>query len=46
VTSMQLTISSRRDIAVLRKKSSSLEGEEDVKVLTRNLSLVKCAFQS
>jgi hypothetical protein len=27
---MQLTISSRRDIAVLRKESSSLEGEEDV----------------
>jgi hypothetical protein len=27
---MQLTISSRRDIAVLQKKSSSLEGEEDV----------------
>ncbi len=31
VTSMQLTISSRRDIAVLQKESSSLEGEEDVK---------------
>jgi hypothetical protein len=31
VTSMQLTISSRRDIAVLKKESSSLEGEEDVK---------------
>jgi hypothetical protein len=30
VTSMQLTISSRRDIAVLPKESSSLEGEEDV----------------
>src|SRR3977135_1213423 len=30
VTSMQLTISSRRDIAVLQKESSSLEGEEDV----------------
>jgi hypothetical protein len=29
-TPMQLTISSRRDIAVLRKESSSLEGEEDV----------------
>jgi hypothetical protein len=28
---MQLTISSRREIAVLQKKSSSLEGEEDVK---------------
>jgi hypothetical protein len=32
VTSMQLTISSRRDIAVLQKESSSLEGEEDVKL--------------
>jgi hypothetical protein len=31
VTSMQLTISSRRDIAVLQKESSALEGEEDVK---------------
>jgi hypothetical protein len=31
VTPMQLTISSRRDIAVLRKESSSLEGKEDVK---------------
>jgi hypothetical protein len=31
VTSMQLTISSRRDIAVLQKESSVLEGEEDVK---------------
>jgi hypothetical protein len=30
VTLMQLTISSRRDIAVLQKESSSLEGEEDV----------------
>jgi hypothetical protein len=27
---MQLTISSRRDIAVLQKESSFLEGEEDV----------------
>jgi len=27
---MQLKISSRRDIAVLRKESSSREGEEDV----------------
>jgi hypothetical protein len=33
VTSMQLTISSRRDIAVLGKESSSVEGEGDVKVL-------------
>ena len=33
VTSMQLTISSRRDIAVLQKESSFLEGEEDVKSL-------------
>jgi hypothetical protein len=32
VTSMQLTISSRRDIAVLQKESSALEGEEDVKL--------------
>jgi hypothetical protein len=30
VTSMQLTISSRRDIAVLQKESSPLECEEDV----------------
>jgi hypothetical protein len=30
VTSMQLTLSSRRDIAVLQKESSALEGEEDV----------------
>jgi hypothetical protein len=29
---MQLTISSRRDIAVLQKESSALVGEEDVKV--------------
>ncbi len=33
VTSMQLTISSRRDIAVLEKESSALESEEDVKKL-------------
>jgi hypothetical protein len=32
VTSMQLTLSSRRDIAVLQKESSALEGEEDVKL--------------
>jgi Mg2+/Co2+ transporter CorC len=32
-TSMQLTISSRRDIAVLQKESSALEGEEDVNEL-------------
>src|ERR1700693_2614395 len=31
VTSMQLTLSSRRDIAVLQKESPALEGEEDVK---------------
>ncbi len=30
VTSMQRKISSRRDIAVLQKESSSTEGEEDV----------------
>jgi hypothetical protein len=29
---MQLTISSRRDIAVLQKESSAFEGEEDVNV--------------
>jgi hypothetical protein len=34
VTSMQLTISSRRDIAVLQKESSALEGEEDVNRIT------------
>jgi hypothetical protein len=33
VTSMQLTLSSRRDIAVLQKESSALEGEEDVNLL-------------
>ncbi len=37
VTSMQITISSRRDIAVLQKESSALEGEEDV-----NVNLVNC----
>jgi hypothetical protein len=31
VTSMHLITSSRRDIAVLQKESSALEGEEDVK---------------
>src|SRR3984957_21244640 len=36
VTSMQLTISSRRDIAVLQKESSSLQGEEDVKALAES----------
>jgi hypothetical protein len=36
VTSMQLTISSRRDIAVLQKESSALEGEEDAKGCSRN----------
>src|SRR6266567_3382585 len=35
VTSMQRKISSRRDIAVLRKKSSPREGEVDVKLRTR-----------
>src|SRR6266478_8647098 len=40
VTSMQLTLSSRRDIAVLQKESSALEGEEDVKVA--RLSLQRC----
>jgi hypothetical protein len=34
VTSMQLTLSSRRDIAVLQKESSALEGEVDVKNLS------------
>src|SRR6267378_245132 len=33
VTSTQLTISSRRDIAVLQKESSALEGEEDVNAM-------------
>jgi hypothetical protein len=37
VTSMQLTISSRRDIAVLQKESSAVEGEEDVKVVLRQI---------
>jgi hypothetical protein len=32
VTSMQLTLSLRRDIAVLQKESSSLEGEQDVNI--------------
>jgi len=35
VTSMQLTISSRRDIAVLQKESSALEGEGDVNLKFR-----------
>jgi hypothetical protein len=39
VTSMQLTISSRRDIAVLQKESSALEGEEDVNLRTTGLIL-------
>ena len=44
VTSMQLTISSRRDIAVLQKESSSLEGEEDVKSSPcRRLSRGRCS---
>jgi hypothetical protein len=30
VTTMQLTISSRRDIAALQKESPALEGGEDV----------------
>jgi hypothetical protein len=34
VTSMQLTLSSRRDIAVLQKESSALEGEEDVNIVS------------
>ena len=33
VTSMQLTISSRRDNAVLQKESSALEGDEDVNAM-------------
>jgi len=38
VTSMQLTISSRRDIAVLQKESPSFNGGEDVKnsLVSRN----------
>src|SRR5580704_7111015 len=35
VTSTRLTLSSRRDIAVLQKESSSLEDEEDVNVWSR-----------
>jgi hypothetical protein len=35
VTSMQLTISSRRDIAVLQKESSSFEGGEDVNIVSQ-----------
>src|ERR1700733_1984881 len=42
VTSMQLTISSRRDIAVLQKESTSLEGEEDVKIVLCKYSLLEC----
>src|ERR1700722_4530879 len=34
---MQLTISSRRDIAVLQKESSSLEGEEDVNSVSQRI---------
>ena len=41
VTSMQLTISSRRDIAVLQKESSALEGEEDVNAYTLSLPVHK-----
>jgi hypothetical protein len=45
---MQLTISSRRDIAVLQKESSSFEGEEDVKRfrsrLLGSLTLLAQAF--
>src|SRR6202051_2475719 len=37
VTSMQLTISSRRDIAVLQKESSALGGEENVNIGHRAL---------
>jgi hypothetical protein len=37
---MQLTLSSRRDIAVLQKESSALEGEEDVNVLQQAAELV------
>ena len=37
VTSMQLTISSRRDIAVLQKESSALEREEDVNSISAPL---------
>jgi hypothetical protein len=37
VTSMQLTISSRRDIAVLQNESSALEGEENVKTTYKGM---------
>ena len=41
VTSTQLTISSRRDIAVSQKESSALEGEEDVNTYTLSLPVHK-----
>src|ERR1700722_14846394 len=44
VTSMQLTISSRRDIAVLRKESSSREGEGDVNFETRGIARLRVLF--
>jgi hypothetical protein len=43
VTSTQLTISLRRDIAVLQKESSALEGEEDVKEGFAPESKLHCA---
>lgn len=44
-TSMQLTISSPRDIAVLQKESLSLEAEEDVKrIRTKVLECVICTL--
>jgi hypothetical protein len=41
---MQLTLSSRRDIAVLQKESSALEGEEDVKIPSCNFSDLASVF--
>jgi hypothetical protein len=38
VTSMHRIISSRRDIAVLQKESSALEGEADVKRHARGMA--------
>jgi hypothetical protein len=45
VTSMQLTISSRRDIAVLQKESSALEGEEDVNYPQRLARMLHSRFR-
>jgi len=44
VTSMQLTISSRRDIAVLQKESSALEAEEDVKISSGKIAVLRGVY--